>query len=86
MIVLDGTIVGVVLPTIIDDLGLDLTSAQWITSLYAMVFAALLLTFGRVADRIGRRTVFMVGVSASSALRWRTPSPLASPTRPGWLS
>jgi len=67
MIVLDGTIVGVVLPTIIDDLGLDLTAAQWITSLYAMVFAALLLTFGRVADRIGRRTVFMVGVVVFAA-------------------
>lgn len=62
MIVLDGTIVGVVLPTIIADLGLDLAQAQWISSLYAMVFAALLLTFGRVADRLGRRTVFIVGV------------------------
>lgn len=62
MIVLDGTIVGVVLPTIIADLSLNLTDAQWITSLYAMVFAALLLTFGRVADRIGRRTVFIVGI------------------------
>ncbi len=62
MIVLDGTIVGVVLPTIIADLGLDLTDAQWVTSLYAMVFAALLLTFGRVADRVGRRTVFVAGI------------------------
>lgn len=62
MIVLDGTIVGVALPTIITDLGLDLTDAQWVTSLYAMVFAALLLTFGRTADRLGRRTVFIVGV------------------------
>lgn len=62
MIVLDGTIVGVALPRIIMDLHLDLTDAQWVSSLYAMVFAALLLAFGRVADRIGRRTVFVVGV------------------------
>lgn len=62
MIVLDGTIVGVALPRIMMDLHLDLTDAQWVSSLYAMVFAALLLTFGRVADRIGRRTVFVVGV------------------------
>ena len=62
MIVLDGTIVGVALPRIISDLNLDLTDAQWVSSLYAVVFAALLLTFGRVADRIGRRTVFVVGV------------------------
>lgn len=62
MIVLDGTIVGVALPRIIADLSLDLTDAQWVSSLYAMVFAALLLTFGRVADRIGRRRVFVLGV------------------------
>lgn len=62
MIVLDGTIVGVALPRIITDLHLDLTEAQWVNSLYAMVFAALLLTFGRIADRWGRRAVFVLGV------------------------
>jgi len=62
MIVLDGTIVGVALPRIIEDLGLDLTDAQWVSSVYAMVFSALLLAFGRLADRLGRRTVFTVGV------------------------
>lgn len=62
MIVLDGTIVGVALPRIIDDLRLDLSDAQWVNSLYSMVFAALLLTFGRVADRFGRRRIFVVGI------------------------
>lgn len=62
MIVLDGTIVGVALPTIIADLRLTLTDAQWVNSLYSVVFAALLLTLGRMADRIGRRTVFITGV------------------------
>lgn len=62
MIVLDGTIVGVALPRIIDDLGLDLTDAQWVNSLYSMIFAATLLTFGRVADRFGRRRIFVAGV------------------------
>ena len=55
MIVLDGTIVGVALPVIIRDLDLSLTEAQWINSLYSVVFAALLLTFGRLGDRLGRR-------------------------------
>ncbi|MEO9329250.1 DHA2 family efflux MFS transporter permease subunit [Gordonia aurantiaca] len=63
MIVVDGTIVNVSLPVIIDDLHLDLTDAQWINSLYSVVFAALLLSAGRLSDRIGRRLLFMIGVA-----------------------
>ncbi|AXH98072.1 MFS transporter [Ornithinimicrobium avium] len=62
MIILDGTIVGVALPAIIDDLDLHLTQAQWVNSLYSMVFAALLLASGRLGDRIGRRRLLVVGV------------------------
>ncbi len=62
MIVLDGTIVGVAMPRVITDLSLSLEDAQWVNSLYAMVFAALLLAFGRLADRVGRRTVFVAGL------------------------
>jgi EmrB/QacA subfamily drug resistance transporter len=62
MIVIDGTVVGVALPAMVDDLGLTITDAQWITSLYAVVFAALLLTFGRLADEHGRRLLFVSGV------------------------
>lgn len=65
LIVLDGTIVGVALPNIISDLhlDLDLTDAQWVNSLYAMLLAALLLSTGK-PDRSGRRP---------SALRSRLP-------------
>lgn len=62
MIVLDGTIVGVALPDIIADLSLDLTDAQWVNSLYAVVLAALLLSTGRLADRWGRKLLFQVGI------------------------
>ncbi len=62
MIVLDGTIVGVALPRVIDALHLNLTDAQWVNSLYAMIFAALLLTMGRLGDRFGRRGLFLIGV------------------------
>ncbi|MGN5734848.1 DHA2 family efflux MFS transporter permease subunit [Arthrobacter psychrochitiniphilus] len=62
MIVIDGTIVGVSLPTIIADLHLDLNEAQWVNSLYSVVLAALLLSSGRLGDRIGRRKLFMAGV------------------------
>lgn len=62
LIILDGTIVGVALPTIIGDLRLDLTQAQWVNSLYSVVFAALLLTTGRLGDRWGRKSIFLAGL------------------------
>ncbi|MGN8026193.1 DHA2 family efflux MFS transporter permease subunit [Microbacterium sp. 22242] len=62
LIVLDGTIVGVALPTIIDDLKLDLTDAQWVNSLYAVLLAALLLSTGKLSDRFGRRLLFLIGL------------------------
>ncbi|GAA2388637.1 MFS transporter [Gordonia cholesterolivorans] len=63
LIVLDGTIVGVALPAIISDLSLDLTDAQWVNSLYAVVLAALLLSTGRLADRWGRKRMFLFGLT-----------------------
>lgn len=63
MIVLDGTIVGIALPTIITDLQLSLTTAQWINSLYAVVFAALLMSCGRAGDMLGRRSLFITGIA-----------------------
>ncbi|WP_168582926.1 MFS transporter [Gephyromycinifex aptenodytis] len=62
MIILDGSIVGIALPRIITDLNLDLTDAQWVNSLYSMIFAALLLSFGSLGDHRGRRNVLVVGV------------------------
>ncbi|WP_024802149.1 MFS transporter [Nocardia sp. BMG51109] len=62
MVVLDGTVVGVSLPAIIHDLGLSFTQAQWVTSVYALVFAVLLITAGRLGDRYGGRIVFAAGV------------------------
>lgn len=62
LIVLDGTIVGVALPNIIADLHLDLTDAQWVNSLYAVVLAALLLSTGKLADRWGRKGLFLAGL------------------------
>lgn len=60
--VIDATIVNVALPSIIDDLGIDSTQAQWTQEIYTLVFASTLLLFGRVADRIGRRRMFDLGV------------------------
>ncbi|MBC2681342.1 MFS transporter [Corynebacterium sp. 4HC-13] len=63
LIVLDSTIVSVSLPTIIASLDLNLTEAQWISSLYSVVFAALLLFMGTLGDKWGRTTIFMLGLA-----------------------
>lgn len=63
LIVMDGTIVSVAQPVIIQDLDLTLTDAQWINSLYSVVFAALLLGMGRLGDRLGRRHLFVAGIA-----------------------
>ena len=63
IVVLDGTIVGVSLPVIIRDLDMSLTNAEWVNSLYSVVFAALLLTAGRLGDRHGRRTTLIAGIA-----------------------
>lgn len=63
LIIVDSTIVNVSIPSIIDDIGISSTEAQWIQEIYTLVFAALLLVFGRIADHVGRRRVFITGVA-----------------------
>lgn len=77
LIIMDSTIVAVAVPAIIEDLGLSTTEVQWIQEIYTLVFAALLLVWGRVADRVGRRRILVVGLLiflASSALCALAPS------------
>jgi EmrB/QacA subfamily drug resistance transporter len=71
MIILDATVVNVAIPTLITDLGLTTTDAEWVNASYALAFASLLILFGRLADRFGRKRIFVLGVilfTAASAL------------------
>ncbi|MGB7819028.1 MAG: MFS transporter [Ornithinibacter sp.] len=61
LVIVDTTIVNVAIPSIIDDIGLTSTQAQWVQEIYTLVFAALLLVFGRLADTYGRRRLFTIG-------------------------
>ncbi|HET7723478.1 MAG TPA: MFS transporter, partial [Propionibacteriaceae bacterium] len=63
LIIMDATVVNVALPVVIEDLGLTSTQAEWINAVYSLVFAALLLTVGRVGDFLGRRRIFAVGMA-----------------------
>jgi EmrB/QacA subfamily drug resistance transporter len=63
MLLLDITVVNVALPYIERDLGSSFEDLQWVVDAYALTLAAFLLTAGSVADRIGRRRVFLVGLA-----------------------
>jgi MFS transporter, DHA2 family, methylenomycin A resistance protein len=63
MITLDATIVNVALGPIGRDLGGALSTAQWIVNGYTLAFAALLLSAGALADRLGSRAGFLVGLA-----------------------
>ncbi len=67
LIVLDSTVVAVSIPAMIADLGLTLTQAQWVTSLYSVIFASLLLTSGSLGDRMGTKRVFLAGLAVFGA-------------------
>lgn len=62
MIMLDNTVVNVALPSIQADLGIGLSELEWIVAGYALTFAALMLTGGKLADLYGRRRVFVLGL------------------------
>src|SRR5690242_12870194 len=62
MVVLDVAIVNVALPSIKTDLGFSQESLQWVITAYAIFFGGVLLLGGRLADLLGRRRLFMVGL------------------------
>ncbi len=63
MIMLDNTVVNVALPSIGRDLKIGISQLEWVVTGYALVFAALLITGGKLADMIGRRRVFVIGLA-----------------------
>jgi EmrB/QacA subfamily drug resistance transporter len=63
MIVLDGTIVNVALPSIRDDLGFTQTSLAWVVNAYLLTFGGFLLLGGRLGDLFGHRRLFLIGIA-----------------------
>ncbi|CAN5720451.1 MFS transporter [soil metagenome] len=62
LVVVDNTIVNVALPTISRTLGATTTQLQWIVDAYSLVFAGLLLAFGSLGDRFGRKGALQLGL------------------------
>ena len=63
IIVLDNTILNVAVPTIIREFDTSVSSIQWVISGYSLIFASLLISFGRLGDIVGRRRMFFIGAS-----------------------
>lgn len=67
MVILDGTIVNVALPSIQQDLGLSASGLAWVVNAYLVPFGGLLLLSGRLGDLIGRKRVFTTGLTVFTA-------------------
>ncbi|MBN1454679.1 MAG: MFS transporter [Methanomicrobia archaeon] len=68
---IDASVVNVVLPTITDFFHAELSTAQWIPMVYLLMISSLLLTYGRLGDILGYRTIYLSGLAGfvfSSAL------------------
>ena len=81
VVVLDASIVNVALPSIGRDLDFSQDNLSWVVNAYTLVFGGFLLLGGRMADLLGRRRMFIAGLSCSPPPRW----PAVSPRAPGWL-
>ena len=62
MIVLDGSIVNIALPSAQRELGISDADRQWVVTAYTLAFGGLLLLGGRIADFVGRKRVFLLGL------------------------
>src|SRR6478736_8057092 len=67
MIMLDNTVVNVALPAMQRSLNLQLSELEWVVAGYALTFAAFMLTGGKLADYLGRRLIFMIGLGIFTA-------------------
>jgi EmrB/QacA subfamily drug resistance transporter len=71
MVVLDASIVNIALPRAQVDLGISDADRQWVITAYTLAFGGLLLLGGRIADFVGRKRIFLIGLigfAAASAL------------------
>ena len=88
IVMLDTTVVNVALARIGGDLGAPVASLQWVVDAYALTFAALLLSAGAACDRLGARSVHLLGLvvfgllSAACALAPAGPEPSACGEEP----
>jgi len=77
IVIIDVTIVNVTIPAMQFDFGASLQNVEWVSALYALVYASLIITFGKSGDTYGRRRLFNIGLGifvAGSLLVGAAPS------------
>jgi EmrB/QacA subfamily drug resistance transporter len=62
MATLDGSIVNIAVPTIMQELGVSVAAVQWVVMIYLLTVTSLLLSFGRLSDIHGRRRIYSLGL------------------------
>jgi len=80
MVVLDGTVMNIALPSIQADLGLSDSDRQWVVTAYALTFGGLLLLGGRIGDFFGRKRTLYIGLAGfavASAAGGLAPNPMS---------
>ncbi|PWK86346.1 EmrB/QacA subfamily drug resistance transporter [Lentzea atacamensis] len=89
MVILDVTVVNVALPVIATELELDRAALTWVVTAYTLCFGGLMLLGGRLADAVGRRRTFLIGLtvftiaSLVSGLAWSASALVAARTAQG---
>ncbi|MBN2302878.1 MAG: MFS transporter [Anaerolineae bacterium] len=62
LVIMDATIVNVAIPSIVKDFDATFRDAEWVNTIYSLVYAATLILWGKIGDQYGRRLLFLVGV------------------------
>src|SRR5260370_35891577 len=61
LIVIDSTIVNIAFPSIRKTFGASFADAEWVNSIYSLVFGSALIAWGKLGDQYGRRNIFVAG-------------------------
>ena len=59
---LDGSVVNIILPVLRETFNSDVSTVEWVVTVYLVVLSGLLLTFGRLGDLRGHKTVYMLSL------------------------
>ena len=63
LVIMDGTIVNVAIPSIVRNFDASFRDAEWVNTIYSLVYAATLILWGKIGDQYGRRLLFLIGVA-----------------------